>query len=119
MTVTAVDHTRDHDLTIQGNQAARARALTHLLELPGMPTVTSWTIDIFTTTLIGLIERERNGTTEDAQRKVQTWADFLHADVATFTANGTVTYSAEAACEYGVRVRISTHLPAAIKEVAA
>ena len=50
-----VDHATVHDLTVQGNQAARSRALTHLLEISGLPTVSTWSIEDMTDRLTGRI----------------------------------------------------------------
>ena len=113
-----VGYTSDHDLTVQGNQAARSRALTHLLELPGMPTISTWMVDAFTTSLIGVLHDEGRGPA--AQRNaIRAWAGFLHVDVEEFTVADVVTITAEGPCEWGVHVRIYAQLPAATKEAAA
>jgi hypothetical protein len=114
-----VDHSRDHDLTVQGNQAARARALTHLLEIPGLPTISTWMVDAFTSALVGLVMPEVGEGPAEQQRKVAAWAAFLSVHVDEMTVSGTVTVSAEGLCEYGVHVRISTQFRAAIEESAA
>jgi hypothetical protein len=114
-----VDHARDHELTVQGSQGARAWALGHLTEVPGLPTISTWMIDAFTKTLIGLAEAGAGEGPADQRRKVQAWADYLRVDAEEFTADGVTTVSVQGPCEYGVRVRISTQLPAAVQEAAA
>ena len=114
-----VDHTRDHDLTLQGNQAARSRALTHLLEIPGLPTVSTWSIEDLSDRLSGFIYADYDEGAEAQRAKVQAWAQFLHADVTETTAGGRTTVAVEGRCEYGVPVRIAALLRAATKEVAA
>lgn len=107
-----VDHSRDHDLTVQGNQAARSRALTHLLEIPGLPTVSTWSIEDMTDRLSGRIYANYGETAEEQRAKVAAWARFLHSDVTETTANGRTTVTAEGRCEYGVPVRITALLRA-------
>lgn len=114
-----VDHSRDHDLTMQGNQAARSRALTHLLEIPGLPTVSTWSIDDLSDRLSGLIMADRDEDADGQRTKVQVWAEFLHTNVTETTTDGRTTVSAEGRCEYGVPVRIRALLRAAVQEIAA
>jgi hypothetical protein len=115
-----VDHTRDHDLTLQGNQAARSRALTHLLEIPGMPTVSTWSIDDLSDRLSGLIMAGRDDDADKQRAKVRAWAEFLHTPVVETTTDGRTTVSAECPrCEYGVPVRIWAPLRPALTEEAA
>lgn len=116
---TIVDHTRDHDLVAQGNQAARSRALTHLLELPGMPTVSAWVIDATFDTLVGTFLTEPDEGPAELRRKVQAWADFLHVAVTEDLVGKTTTLRAEGRCEYGVPVRIYASFPAIAGEAAA
>jgi hypothetical protein len=113
-----VDHSRDHDLTVQGNQAARSRALTHLLEIPGLPTVSLWSIDAALNYLYGMV-LPASGQSPDKQRQtVKAWAAHLHIDVEETTVADVVTVAADGPCEWGVRVRIYAQIPAAIKEAA-
>ena len=123
MTAT-VDHSRNHDLTVQGNQAARSRALTHLLEIPGLPTVSTWSIDDLTDQLVGWIYADSDEDADQQRAKVTAWADYLHVTVSENTGrDGRVTVMAKGRCEYGVPVRIAALLRAIpatpIKEVAA
>lgn len=117
--MTVVDHTRDSDLTAQGNQAARSRALTHLLELPGMPTVSAWIIDATNNTLVGTLLTEPDEDPTELRRKVQAWADFLHVAVTEGLVGKTITLRVEGRCDYGVPVRIYTSFPAIAREAAA
>lgn len=107
-----VDHATVHDLTVQGNQAARSRALTHLLEISGLPTVSTWSIEDMTDRLTGRIYANYDETAEEQRAKVTVWARFLHADVTETTSNGRTTVTAEGRCEYGVPVRITALLRA-------
>ncbi len=75
-TAPAVDHTRDHDLTVQGHQAARARALRILLEDHTLPTLT-WTIGDVTRQLSGCVY----GTDYAKYCAVAAWALFLGVEV--------------------------------------
>lgn len=118
MTAT-VDHSRDHDLTLQGNQAARSRALTHLLEIPGLPTVSTWLIDATSNELAGLILSLADESPEQQRQKVQAWAEFFHFTVTEDVGKNLTTVAAAGLSEYGVHVRIWTQVRTAIKEVAA
>jgi hypothetical protein len=111
-------HNSVHDLTLQGNQAARSRALTHLLEITGLPTVSTWTIDDLSDRLSGLIYADYDEQADAQRAKVQAWAEFLHADVTETTAEGRTTVAVEGR-EYGVPVRIRALLRAATTEEAA
>lgn len=106
-----------HDLTVQGNQAARARALTHLLEIPGLPTVSTWSIDDLTDRLSGWIYADPDEDAGVQRAKVAAWARFLHTDVTETTTAGRTTLAAECKrCEYGVPVRIAAPLRATTAE---
>lgn len=101
-----VDHSRDHDLTMQGNQAARSRALGHLLENHDLPTVSCWAIDSHTPRLAGLIHAEVDDADSDGQRhKVQAWATYLGSDVVEVRTRSRIEVSTEGRA-YGVPVRI-------------
>jgi hypothetical protein len=115
----AVDHSRDHDLTVQGSQAARARALRLLAEDHDLPTVTAWTIDELDNRLAGLILADRNDSTSQRQRRaVHAWATYLHADV-TETRSGKRTKVTTEGHAYGVPVLIWAPLrPASPREAA-
>jgi hypothetical protein len=112
-----VDHTRDHDLTAQGSQAARSRALTHLLEAPGLPTVSNWSIDSETQPLIGLIWADYRQGAEQQRQKVTRWAEFLHAPVTEISVAGRVELSTQG-WAYGVLVRIQAPLRATEQKAA-
>lgn len=114
-----VDHATVHDLTVQGNQAARSRALTHLLEIPGLPTVSTWSIDDLSDRLSGWIYADRDEDAETQRSKIRAWAEFLHTNVTETTRGGRTTVSAEGRCEYGVPVRVCAPLRATAEEVTA
>lgn len=112
------DPSHVHDLTVQGTQAARARAIKLLCEDHDLPTISTWMVDAFTSSLIGMLHAEGRDVAE--QRKtIEAWAGYLHVDVEETTVTDVLTVSAEGPCEYGVRVRVYAQFPAAIKEVAA
>lgn len=116
--MTLVDHSRDHDLTVQGNQAARAWALWHLLEDKDLPSVT-WVICDIDDTLAGEVFLDpKNPAVETQREAVQTWARYLHSPVVETAKNGHTEISVEGFA-YGVRVRIRASLrTAALPEVA-
>jgi hypothetical protein len=118
---TVVDHTRAHasihDLTVQGSQAARARAVMHLTENHNLPTVSNWSIDSETQPLIGLIWADYRQGAEQQREKVARWAEFLHAAVTEISVAGRTELSAEG-WAYGVLVRIQAPLRAPAKEAA-
>lgn len=117
--MTIVDHTRDHDLTVQGSQAARARAIQRLTEGHNLPTVT-WTIGDIDGVLTGTAFRDVINPSAPSQREVvETWAAYLHSSITEKGHRGSVEICAEG-WAYGVRVRICARIrPATPKEAAA
>jgi hypothetical protein len=108
-----VDHSRDHDLTVQGSQAARARAIAYLCVNHDLPTVSTWSIDDLSHRLSGLIMADCDEDADAQREKVRAWAEFLHADVTETTTDGRTTVSVESrCCEYGVPIRIRALLRA-------
>jgi hypothetical protein len=108
--MTLVDHTRDRDLTVQGSQAARARALGHLLEDHDLPTVTRWLIYDCDSDLSGLILPEP-GDAGAQRRAMQAWATYLGAPVTETCRRDRVRLSVKG-WAYGVRVEVWAQLPA-------
>ena len=107
-----VDHTRDHDLVVQGSQAARARAIALLCVNHDLPTVSTWSIEDMTDRLTGRIYADPGEDADTQRAKVAAWARFLHTDVTETTTDGRTTVTAEGRCEYGVLVRIRALLRA-------
>jgi hypothetical protein len=98
------DHT--HELVVQGNQAARSRALGHLLEDHDLPTVSCWAIDSNAVRLAGLIHAERDDTDgAEQRRKIQAWADYLDSEVVETRTRSRIEMAVEGRA-YGVPVRI-------------
>lgn len=102
---TTVDHSRDHDLAVQGSQAARARAIVHLIEDNNLPTI-DWSIGTLTELLRGTIYADLGEGAEQQRAKVTAWARFLGAKV-TETAVARRTELVVEAWAHGVRVHIS------------
>jgi hypothetical protein len=107
-------------LTVQGNQAARTRALLRLLEDHDLPTVSNWDIADVSGRLSGLVMADADDPDGTRQRAaVTTWAAFLDSAVTEKTVRGRTELSAEG-WAYGVRVRIWARIrPATTKEAAA
>lgn len=112
-------HSRNHKLTTQGNQAARAWALRHLLEQTDLPIISNWMIDAQLDGIVGVVLAESGEGPDDQRRTVQAWAEFLHAEVDESTICGITTLRANGPTDYGFRIHISTQFRAAIKEAAA
>jgi hypothetical protein len=112
-----IDHARDHALTVQGNQAARAWALAHLLERTDLPTISGWIIDATNEDLAGFIYPEPGESPAAQRQKLNAWALALNTDVTEDTYSGGTTLRAVGRCEYGVLVRISTRLEMPLQEV--
>lgn len=108
--MTLVDHSRDHDLAVQGSQAARARAIALLVEQHDLPTVSTWDISDCSDRLSGLIFADHDDTDGGKQREAVTaWAAYLDSPLRETTSDGRTVLSAEG-WAYGVRVRIWAQL---------
>ena len=104
--MTLVDHSRDHDLAVQGSQAARARAIALLVEQHNLPTVSNWDIRDTSDHLSGLIFADYDDTDGGKQREaVAAWAAFLNSPLTETTSDGRTVLSAEG-WAYGVRVHV-------------
>ena len=107
MTAITVDHTRDHDLMLDGDQAARAWALWHLTgggehRLPRL----KWLVSDDESCLLAWVNRV--GHYDRARADIEAWAAFLHVEPVTakvLTLNGREQISAEGRA-YGARVRV-------------
>lgn len=110
--MTTVDHTRDHDLTVQDSQAARARAIWHLTEGHDLPTVTRWVIDDIGSDLSGLILPDPADKTSGSHQRtaLRAWATYLGAPV-TETRRGDVVRISAEGWAYGVCVHVWAQLP--------
>jgi hypothetical protein len=114
-----VDHTRDHDFTVAGRQAACGWAL-HLLltekhAITGKPLpLLSWTIRDDAPRLAGIAFA---ATDEQGLQMVTEWATHLAAAVNTVPVEGQRRIEVDAIA-HGVEVHIQTYVSAAIKEAA-
>ncbi len=113
--MTLVDHSRDHDLAVQGSQAARARALQHLLEMHDLPTISNWTISDIDNRLSGLVMPTFETSSDDQRAIVAAWAAYLHGTVTEVQVNGRTEVHTEG-WSHGVRVRIWAYMRPAPKE---
>jgi len=116
--MTAVDHARDHDLTVQGRQAACGWALHHLATEKNdagepLPTL-AWTIRDDQPRLAGIAYL---GTDKQRADAVDRWAAHLHT-TPTEVIRGGERVVEMAAIAYSVEVHIWARLPFATRKAA-
>lgn len=114
----AVDHSRDHDLTVAGTQAACGWAL-HLLatenhRLTGKPLpVLMWVIEDKVPSLSGWVL-----AAADRRQAVRDWADHLGTQVTETAEEDDVLLLETKGVAHGVPVRVWTRICTALPEVA-
>lgn len=109
--MTVVDHGRDRDLTVQGRQAAQARAVLHFAEDDHLPTLT-WSIsDAVVATLSGLLYCDQ-GDVAGQIASFREWCAYLKAAPTETFERGRVEMHV-AGWAHGVPVHVWTRIPTA------